>query len=126
MRKILKLPPGCCYKVLHSRCNGKDYEYTCDGGEENSDVGVWKPIGDDAQAIDETTNALKDVICNAPNLVLDKAIYEQDGLEIQCVEIGGNEGVIDVTTDPEHPTVIAQGNCLLLCDWYPILNFYTR
>ena len=111
---------------MHSRCNGKDYEYTCDGGEENSDVGVWKPIGDDAQAIDENTNALKDVICNAPNLALDKAIYEQDGLEIQCVEIGGNEGVIDVTTDPDHPTVIAQGNCLLLCDWYPILNFYTR
>lgn len=67
---------------------------------------------------------LTDVKCNAPDLDLDKAIYEQDGLEIQCVEVGGNGGVIEVTDS--KATVKAQGNCLLLCDWYPILNFYTR
>ena len=52
-------------------------------------------------------------------------MYDQTGLEIQCVEVGGNEGVIDEEAT-DGPTVKAQGNCLLLCDWYPILNFYTR
>ena len=113
------------FLILNSRCNGKDYEYKCNKGSDDT-TGVWEAVGEDPEAIDENTNALKDVTCNAKDLVLDKAIYEQDGLEIQCVEVGGNGGVIDVTTDPDHPTIIAQGNCLLLCDWYPILNFYTR
>ena len=106
------------------RCNGKDYEYTCDGVEEGSDQGVWKVIGEDPGAVD-ADGKLTDVICNAPDLVLNKAMYEQTGLEIQCVEVGGNEGVIDEAPE-EGPTVMSQGNCLLLCDWYPILNFYTR
>ena len=80
-------------------------------------------IGEDPGAID-SDGKLTDVVCNAPDLVLNKAMYEQTGLEIQCVEVGGNEGVIDET--PEGPTVMSQGNCLLLCDWYLILNFYTR
>ena len=114
------------YSTPHYRCGGKDYEYTCDGGDEGSDQGVWKIVGDeDPEAVDEATNALKDVICNAPDLVLNKAMYDQTGLEIQCVEVGGNEGVIDEEA-ADGPTVKAQGNCLLLCDWYPILNFYTR
>ena len=68
---------------------------------------------------------MKDIICNAPDLVLNKAMYEQTGLEIQCVEVGGNEGVIDETPE-EGPTVKAQGNCLHVCDGYPVINFYTR
>ena len=109
-------------------CGGNDYEYSCDEGEPDSTEGVWKFVGDqdqDPNAIDESTKALKDVVCNAPDLVLHGPTYAQAGLEIQCVEVGGNGGVIDVT-DPDKPTVKAQGNCLLLCDWYPVLNFYTR
>ena len=50
--------------------------------------------------------------------------YKQEGLEITCVE--GGAGQVDDTTDPNTPTVPAQNNCLLRCDYYPVLQFYTR
>merc|ERR1712227_719825 len=71
-------------------CNEKDYEYKCvQGSDENT--GAWEAVGEDPGAID-VDGKLTDIICNAPDLVLNKAMYDQTGLEIQCVEVGGNEG----------------------------------
>jgi len=101
-------------------CDGKDYVYVC-----NVLTGAWEPENDvpDPDPVDKDNKYLNDVKCNAPNLILDKAKYGQSGLEIQCVEIGA--GQVDITNS-EEPTVKSQNNCLLLCDWYPVVNFYTK
>jgi len=103
-------------------CDGIDYVYKCDLAD-----GIWKPENPSEvpsqDPIDTVKKYLNDVKCNAPDLILNKEAYEQPGLEIQCVEIGA--GQVD-TTDKAKPTVKSQNNCLLLCDWYPVVNFYTK
>jgi len=101
-------------------CDDIDYVYKC-----NVNTGVWEPENGipDPDPIDSVEKYLNDVTCNADDLILNKEKYNQPGLEIQCVEIGA--GQVD-DTDPEKPTVKSQNNCLLLCDWYPVVNFYTK
>ena len=109
------------------RCNGETIEYICKSDGNDPEAGVWtESAGDDthcegATCVDENTMALIDVICNSPDLELDKDMYNQEGLEITCVEGGAGQ-----VTNPDAPTVPAQNNCLLRCDYYPVLQFYTK
>ena len=108
-------------------------KYTCqNAGSVETPVGAWTWAGDGNEPtngpngdpiVDENSGILSDILCNSDDLVLDKDSYGQSGLEIDCVEAGA--GQVDVT-DPDTPTVPAQNNCLLVCDWYPVLQFYTK
>ena len=54
---------------------------------------------------------------------MDKESYSQPGLDIQCVSVGA--GQVD-NSNEDSPTVPAQNSCLLSCDYYPVLTFYTK
>ena len=103
--------------------------YTCEDGGDNG-AWVWagtpgnEPKDPEGNSyVDENSGILNDIICNSDPLVLNQASYEQEGLEILCVETGA--GQVDAS-DAAAPTVPAQNNCLLRCDWYPVLQFYTK
>ena len=32
---------------------------------------------------------------------------------------------INAKVDGASQTIVSQNNCLMLCDWYPVLTFYT-
>ena len=59
---------------------------------------------------------LTDVTCNADTLTVENFKQQEGfGMEILCVG----------TPITDNGDVPAQNSCILICDGYPILNFYT-
>lgn len=107
------------------------FQYKCEEDTSNPTIhtdGKWQWTGDagagDEDPLlvnDEQGGVLKEATCNADNLIIDDFNNQvEKGMEILCVE-----APID-TTNPGSESVIAQNSCLLICDGYPVLNFYTK
>lgn len=99
--------------------NEEIYKYKCEEESVGSGTGKWKwhGSGTDPGFIDDVNGGkLKDATCNADALTL-KDYNDQvlKGMEILCVGEAVASG-----------SVPAQNSCILICDGYPILNFYTK
>merc|ERR1712126_627512 len=99
--------------------------YTCpdDGSkkwvwaEDNMDMAVNPNADEYDKDVLTSDSKLTEPQCNAPDLKLDKDSYNQEGLLITCT---GDQ----VSDELEAPTVTAENECLLLCDFYPSLKFF--
>lgn len=118
--------PGDTTCTAYPECNSEIVAYACESNGQQTPKGVWNYKGDgtDPNFLEDIGDGsgekkLADPICNADDLTLTD--YENQvakGMEILCVEA-------DVASDGTVGTVAAQNSCLLICDGYPILNFYT-
>jgi len=116
--------PGDTTCTAHPECGGELITYECkSNGDQIAPKGVWAYIGSGTdpnfqEDVDGTQNKLTDPSCNAENLQLtDYKQQVQKGMQILCV--------IENSIDENAGTISAQNSCLLICDNYPILNFWT-
>jgi len=109
----------------------QNYKYTCVPDQTqpvDPKKGKWEweaPVPADQEVHDPDLveeGKLKEPTCNAKDLVVaDYANQITLGMEILCVEKN------DAGSTPSSDGKIeAQNSCLLFCDGYPILNFYTK
>ena len=86
----------------------------------NASATAWVGDADYDEFVLDVDDALTEPPCNADNLSLNPESYNQEGLLIQCtgegVQIEGSEKI---------PVVPAPNTCLLQCDFYPVLTFYS-
>jgi len=123
-----KTVPGDTICKAYPECNGELVVYSCKSDEAPTPKGVWTYEGDqsdDPGFVEDNGSGrmkLSDPICNANDLTLDNYVDQRDnkGMEILCVVEGS------LTEDNTAGTIKAQNSCLLICDGYPILNFYTN
>ena len=56
-----------------------DYEYRCvgDSSDDTGATGLWEAVGAAPETDPVIDGRLTDIVCNAPDLVLDKAMYNQ-------------------------------------------------
>jgi len=89
--------------------------------DENSGIITWKWTSsrgdegeyDDAVLVD---GKLKEPICSAPPLVLDKNNFNQEGLMITCTDS-------QVTFNEDgNPQINAPNVCIMTCDFFPVLT----
>jgi len=98
----------------------QNLEYACvvDDTDPSGNTGKWGGVVDDSNdefALED--GKLKEPTCNADDLPLE-AGWQQPGMEIYC-----NDGMAGPVADN---TVKAENHCLLLCDYYNVLSFYSR
>ena len=65
-----------------------------------------------------TEKKLVDPNCNAKDLTIDGYESQSDMMDIQCIPEGQGNGM-------ENGIIKAQNSCLMLCDDFPVLHFYT-
>lgn len=116
--------PGGTRCTARPDCHEKKYVYTCkddpSSNDESTGIWTWDVDGENDPECLNSDKTLNEAICNAEDIVLKNYVDQAaQGLEIQCVEGGAGQ------VDQETGTITSQNNCLLLCDWYPVLTFYT-
>jgi len=100
----------------------QNYVFKCvKDGDGASGKWEWQDNGNDAPdptltLVDQGTKKLKEATCDAAPLTIQGYDNQVDqGMEILCV---GEQIAVGI--------VPAQNSCILVCDGYPILNFYTK
>jgi len=120
--------PGNTVCTAKPDCKDLHYTYKCVSANETDPTeteGKWQwdrmDGMDDPKLVEEegdNIGKLKEATCNAdPLTVNDYSNQITSGMEILCVDepINATSGVVP-----------AQNSCILICDGYPILNFYTK
>jgi len=104
----------------------QNYVFKCvkdvkDGASVASGKWEWQDNGNGATdptqtLVDQETKKLKEATCDAnPLTILDYNNQVDHGMEILCVGEQIAAGIVP-----------AENSCILVCDGYPILNFYTK
>jgi len=107
---------GYCELVTETSgsCKDASYRYTCDPvDQENSN---WAgPAGQDDEGLTADKTKLKKLGCKAQDLTIEADLVDQAGRRFSCVNGGMNA----------QNNIPAENDCLMLCDNYPVLTFFT-
>ena len=96
---------------LTYRCNGPDGTWVGDATKDTSSYDEFVLNGN---------GSLIEPPCYPDDLRLNPESYNQEGLLIQCIGDG-----IQIEGSEKIPVVPAPNTCLLQCDFYPVLTFFS-